>query len=101
MVAKGTREVDGIDGYYDYNFDSNLDGKPKMLPDGSVDYWSVHSIESVVAGQVIAVYHPAIEGQDGMNIKGKPISARRGREQLPSLTLRRSTVRSRCRMTES
>lgn len=83
LVAKGTKEVDGVDGYYDYNFDANLDRKPKMLPDGSVDYWSVHSIESVVAGQVIAVYHPAIEGKDGMNIKGKPLSAKRGREQMP------------------
>lgn len=83
LIARGTKEVDGIDGYYDYNFDANLDRKPKILPDGSVDYWSVHSIESVVAGQVIAVYHPAVEGKDGMNVKGKPLSGKRAREQMP------------------
>ena len=50
---------------------SNFDGKPKLLPDGSVDYWSVHLIESVTAGQVIAVYHPAVSGEDGMSVKGQ------------------------------
>lgn len=83
LVAKGTKEVDGVDGYYDYNFNANLDNKPKVLPDGSVDYWSVHSIESVVAGQVIAVYHPAVEGKDGVTVKGKPLTCKRGREQMP------------------
>lgn len=82
-VASGTQAIDGIDGYYEYMFDSNLDGKPKILPDGSVDYWSIHSIEEVVEGQVIAVYHPAIEGQDGITVKGKPLPAKRGREQMP------------------
>lgn len=83
VVAEGAVPVDGIDGHYDYNFDANLDSKPKILPDGSVDYWSVHSIEEVVAGQVIAVYHPAIEGRDGMTVKGKILTAKHGREQMP------------------
>ncbi len=83
IVAKGTRPVDGVDGHYDYNFNANLDRKPKILPDGSVDYWSVHSIEAVVAGQVIAIYHPAIEGRDGVTVKGKVLTAKRGREQMP------------------
>ncbi len=83
LVARGKRPEDGVDGYYDYNFNTKLDKKPKVLPDGSVDYWSVNSIESVVAGQVIAIYHPAIEGKDGITVKGKPILAKRGREQLP------------------
>lgn len=83
LVAKGTKAIDGIDGYYDYNFNANFDRKPKILPDGSVDYWSVHSIEAVVAGQIIAVYHPAVEGKDGVTIKGKPLTAKHGREQMP------------------
>lgn len=83
LVAQGTKPVDGIDGYYDYNFNANLDHKPKVLPDGSVDYWSVHSIEAVVAGQVIAIYHPAIEGTDGVTVKGRALAAKPGREQMP------------------
>lgn len=83
LVAKGVPAVDGVDGYYDYNFNTNFDGKPKVLPDGSVDYWSVHSIESVIAGQVIAIYHPAVDGSDGMTVKGKVLQAKHGREQMP------------------
>ena len=41
LVAQGKKPVDGTDGYYEYKFDTNFDGKPKLLPDGSVDYWSV------------------------------------------------------------
>lgn len=83
LVAKGTPCVDGVDGYYEYNFNTSFDNKPTVLPDGSVDYWSVHSIESVVEGQVIAVYHPPIAGTDGVNVRGKPIQAKKGRDQLP------------------
>lgn len=81
LVASGVAPVDGIDGYYEYNFDTTVDKKPKVLPDGSVDYWSVHSIEEVVEGQVIAVYHPAIPGKDGVNVKGQVLQAKRAREQ--------------------
>lgn len=82
-VAQGTPSKDGTDGYYEYNFDANFDKKPKELPDGSVDYWTVHSIESVVKGQVIAIYHPAVAGEDGTTVKGKTQIAKRGKEQSP------------------
>ena len=83
LIAQGKKPVDGTDGYYEYKFDTNFDGKPKLLPDGSVDYWSVHSIESVTAGRVIAVYHPAVSGEDGMSVKGRLVPAKHGREQMP------------------
>ncbi len=82
-IAWGEKPRDGKDGYYEYHFNRNLDKKPVIRPDGSVDYWSVNSIESVLAGQVLAVYHPPIEGKDGVTVGGKPIPARKGREQLP------------------
>ena len=83
LIARGTEAVDGKDGYYDYNFNCNFDKKPLIRPDGTVDYWSVKSIESVVQDQVIAEYHPCVEGTDGKTVTGKPIPAKRGREQLP------------------
>lgn len=83
LIAQGVSPVDGVDGYYEYNFNSSLDRKPKLLPNGTVDYWSVHLIEEVTKGQVIATYHPAVEGRDGATVTGRIISARRGREQMP------------------
>lgn len=82
-VARGIRPVDGQDGYYLYNFDMDLNRKPTVREDGSVDYWSVHAVELVEAGQVIATYNEPISGQDGTTVTGKPIKAKRGRPLPP------------------
>lgn len=85
LIALGTPAVDGVDGFFQYNFNCEVDKKPKVRPDGSVDYWSIHAIEIVDEGQVIAVYHEPIEGQNGMAVTGRMILAKRGRP-LPPLT---------------
>lgn len=83
LIAEGEEAVDGIDGYYDFNFDSNFSRKPKINEDGSVDYWSVHLIELVEEGQLLATYHEPVDCKNGMDVKGKPLMAKRGRPQLP------------------
>ena len=40
LVARGVPAVEGQDGFYEYKVNMNLEKKPKILPDGSVDYWS-------------------------------------------------------------
>lgn len=82
-VAVGTPSVEGKDGYYDYMFNTKFSSKPKVRPDGSVDYWSINTIEPVECGQVIAVYHPPVPGENGMTVKGKPLVAKRARELPP------------------
>lgn len=83
QVAFGTPVVDGQDGVYEYNFNQNPDKKPKIRDDGTVDYWSMNLIETVVEGQVIAIYKPAVQGTDGMNVRGIVIPAKPGKEQAP------------------
>lgn len=83
LVAEGIAGRDGTDGYFEYLFNMNLDGKPTILPDGSVDYWSIRKVETVKEGQVIANYYPAVKGIDGMTVKGTPIYRRIGREYPP------------------
>lgn len=83
LVAKGTPAGEGRDGYYEYHFKQKLSQKPKQLPDGSVDYWSIEKVETVKAGQVVAVYHPAVQGENGTNVKGRPLNAKRARELGP------------------
>lgn len=82
-VAVGTPMVEGRDGHYDYLFNHNFSKKPKIRPDGSVDYWSINTIEPVEKGQVIVIYKPARAGEDGMTVKGKPILAKRARDLPP------------------
>ncbi|MCI9137414.1 MAG: DUF342 domain-containing protein [Lachnospiraceae bacterium] len=83
LIAEGDTAKDGINGYYEYKFDVNFSSKPKICPDGSVDYWSIKMVEIVTKGQEIAVYHQAVPGEDGMNVKGKPVLAKRGRDLVP------------------
>ena len=68
--------VEGQDGFYEYKVNMNLEKKPKILPDGSVDYWSMYSVQSVQKDQVIAIYHPAVQGTDGTGVSGKPIACK-------------------------
>lgn len=81
LVASGVPAVDGIDGYYDYKFKHRIDNKPQVQADGSVDYWSVNSIQSVAEGDVIAIYRPPVQGTDGMGVRGNAILAKRGKDQ--------------------
>ena len=81
LVARGIPAVEGQDGFYEYKVNMNLEKKPKILPDGSVDYWSMYSVQSVQKDQVIAIYHPAVQGTDGTGVSGKPIPAKVAREQ--------------------
>lgn len=60
LIAQGDIPKDGVNGYYEYKFDVNFSKKPKVRPDGSVDYWSIKMVEIVTEGQEIAVYHKSI-----------------------------------------
>ena len=74
-----------LDAYFDFNFDTNFNKVPSCREDGTVDYWSIHSVELVEEGQVIATYHDPVDGSNGMTVKGKLLIAKRGRP-LPPLT---------------
>lgn len=83
LVAEGTHQQDGTDGAYEYKFNLNFSKKPKIRPDGTVDYWSIKMIETVSEGQVIAIYHKAHPGVDGMDVKGRLLLAKRARDLVP------------------
>ena len=85
IIARGIAPVNGVDATYDFNFDPDLNKKPTRREDGTVDYWSIHSVELVEEGQVIATYNEPVDGSNGMTVKGKLLIAKRGRP-LPPLT---------------
>ena len=85
LIAEGINVVNGVDAYFDYNFDTNFNRVPSHREDGTVDYWSIHSVELVEEGQIIATYHEPVDGSNGMTVKGKLLVAKRGRP-LPPLT---------------
>lgn len=83
VVARGTEAVNGENGRFDLKFNPDVDGKPQIKEDGSVDYWSIHTVEMVKEGQVIALYVPPTEAVNGETVTGKPIMAIRGKPQQP------------------
>ena len=85
MIAKGIDAVNGVDAYFDFNFDTNFSKVPSHREDGTVDYWSIHTVELVEEGQLIATYNEPVDGSNGMTVKGKLLVAKRGRP-LPPLT---------------
>ena len=85
VIARGVEAVNGIDAYFEYNFDVNFNKVPTRREDGTVDYWSIHTVELVKEGQILATYHEPVDGKNGITVKGKPIIAKRGRP-LPPLT---------------
>jgi uncharacterized protein (DUF342 family) len=83
LFAKGKPAVDGADGYFDFYFNSDLNHRPTVKSDGSVDYWSVHSVEVVKKGQTIANYCEPVAGEDGIDVLGKVIAAKKGKGLPP------------------
>ena len=67
-VAKGQPMTEGKDGYYEYKFSPESHRAPKVLPDGSVDYTSMHMLQNVRAGEILAIYHHAVQGEDGRDV---------------------------------
>ncbi len=85
LVAKGELAEDGQDGYYEFFFRTDIDGKPKILEDGSVDYNNIEWFDNVNQGATVAIYHPATPGKDGFDVYGTVLPARKGHE-LPVLS---------------
>lgn len=82
-AAFGKEPVDGKDGYFEYFFNRSFNKKPKIKEDGTADYWNMQVIEQVHEGQVIACYHPAVQGEPGVTVKGAVRTGHRGRELPP------------------
>ena len=82
-VAQKIAPVDGKDGYYEYGFECNYKRMPKIREDGSVDYTSMNMIQSVKKGTLLARYHKAVAGTDGMDVCGNVIVVARAKELPP------------------
>ncbi len=81
LVAEGKAPVIGRDGYYEYFFDKDLPTAPAIGEDGEEDYTDVEYFYEVSAGDKLAVYHGAIPGENGYDIRDKILPGRSGHEQ--------------------
>lgn len=83
LVATGKSPEEGKDGYYEFIFDVEKHKKPAIREDGSVDYTSVNVITCVDVGDIVAMYHPAIKGTAGSDVKAKLLPAKPAKDLRP------------------
>ncbi len=83
-VAVGRVAKDGVDGYYEYLFSPVTTKAPEVRADGSVDYTSMNQLQNVHKGDVIAIYHHAVQGEIGYTVTGQEFKPRTAKE-LPIL----------------
>ncbi len=79
--ATGKDKVDGEDGEYQYAINTNINRKPKLLPDGSVDYHNIDLFVQVKEGDLIATYIPPTTGIYGFQVTGEMQQPTKGKEQ--------------------
>jgi hypothetical protein len=79
VVAQGKPVEDGADGYYEFEFDTDLKAKPTVREDGSVDYYDVKFYEKANEGDKLAQYYPPTRGVFGFDVKGKLLTPKPGK----------------------
>ena len=95
LIAEGTEVREGKNGYFDYFFPMEEKDKfgrtkkkpPEIRSDGSVDYTSVNLIYCVNEGDILAEYHPAIQGTPGVTTRGRVIQPRAVKDLKPYYTI--------------
>jgi len=70
VVAEGTPEVPGVEGYFEWLVDLTKHETPEIREDGTVDYSAMNKLANINDGDKIAVYHPAVQGEKGFDVSG-------------------------------
>ena len=83
LVAKGAETKPGTDGYFEYLFAPEEHIGPKINEDGSVDYSSMSALQNVHKGDKVAIYHYAVQGEDGYTVMGGEMKASPVRDLPP------------------
>ncbi|MCC6670932.1 MAG: DUF342 domain-containing protein [Planctomycetes bacterium] len=82
VVARGTAPSPGVDGRMELLFATGpLAGR--LREDGSFDFRDRDVLCAVRTGDVLARYHPATRGRDGVDVGGARLPARHGAERAP------------------
>lgn len=76
VMARGISPVQGKDAVIHYHFNTDINLKPTVREDGTVDYHELNNIARVNEGQVIATLQKEDLGHPGINVCGEVIRPR-------------------------
>ena len=85
QVAAGTSPIDGKDGEVVDLFKREVGITLKERPDGTIDYRDLGWLQTAKAGAVISEILPPTDAQDGLCVRGTPVSGTPGEEAEPIL----------------
>jgi hypothetical protein len=69
-IASSEKGDPGIPAKYEFFF-STEKPKPLIREDGTVDYKSMSLVQNVTEGDLLAIYHPPVQGTSGRDVTGK------------------------------
>lgn len=76
VLARGKEPTPGVDASIEYFFNTENHRKPAVNADGSVDYFSMTTINQCKKGDALARIVPEVMGIDGSDIFGQRIKAK-------------------------
>lgn len=85
VVARGTEAVQGENGKLTFKFEPVPTLSPREDENGRIDYKDINFIQSAVVGQVLVERKPPTNGTPGVDVFGRAIPVRPGRDvRLPA-----------------
>jgi uncharacterized protein len=84
IVSRGTAPKPGKDGYIEYLIDFGIPLTPDLSDRGNIDL-RASLIRNVAVGQPLAFVHPPTFGESGINVYGKIIASKPGKQLEPRL----------------
>ncbi|MHC4872672.1 MAG: FapA family protein [Planctomycetota bacterium] len=82
LIAEGLPAVNGEDGWIDYKITTSL-AAGQVSEDGNVDFRERGIINNTHVDMLLAQVMKPTDGEAGVTVKGKPISAEPGRDAVP------------------
>jgi len=79
-VAAATLPENGQNSKITYLFPITSENKPKVLPNGSVDFKQLDLIKNIRQGEALCSKTPHTEGKPGIDVTGAPIEAQPGKD---------------------
>lgn len=76
VLAKGKEPTPGVDAGIEYYFNTETHRRPMVQEDGSVDYFTLTTINQCKKGDALARIIPEVPGIDGSDIFGKRLKAK-------------------------
>ena len=80
IAAIGKEPENGKDGELIYKFDTSKEKRFDENDDGTIDFRNLNIITNVNKDEVLCYKTPPLEGEDGIDVYGEPISYIRGKE---------------------